>query len=361
MHTLKYLLSSLLTTALLAISPAIQAENLPDSCKEIKKGDKDACAQEAKKACAAIEDYWTKVKCEGGLAVKHSACVSGGYLKACQQPERDYWEVCRKAHELDMNKPESIDAWKRRLVEYEKRVKQDHKAFHDAWKVCFGTAKGCQVSAHWLDACEQAGGVFKKTYTEAVDFFLETGLANTQQNIKRALKSKDFRGASSYAESLSQRIMVFHDLNKELESVRYKSDELDKALASVKASHKKAKKGYAKALAGRVCPPGKNPDAGLSKVLRPGVDGFFHDFGDTKVKVKVFRLNGTKKTESIAQQKLTKESVPAIVCTEKKTPIETYCQSFNVTIRRQKFKDHPWEDWKVFVGGGERMLCKKVR
>jgi len=336
-------------------------------CTKIKKGDVAACKKAASAKCDSIEKYWDKQACIQKVAVQFDGCYKDtGYQKACEPRLADYWEICRKAHDLDVNSDDSLAAWKQRLLAYDASM-ASLDAFDAEWKACYEhTLDGaddntCQMSSTKVQECKQARAVFAKTLADAVDFFLTTGFEQGKQRIADELKRKDYPAAMQWADHTSERIALFEKLNADFPDFSHRAKEVAAARAEMKKHHAAAEKAYEKVIARNRCPRGKNNDKKVVAALRSTVDGFFHPAGDTSETVRVFRLDGKKISTHDAKLRETNEEIPAIACTEKKRDDAKVCRSFHITLRRTKPDGGEWGSWKVFVGSSERLLCKNVK
>lgn len=348
-----------------AIEPTAHAQDA--SCKKLRKGDKASCQKEVDKSCAGITDYWGKVHCESAIAEKRDGCTNGKFAAACEPAAKLYWEVCRKASELDMNKVESVAAWSARVLGYPE-ARAQIAAFDKEWAVCYGeAAKSCQAGPGWVADCERAGDEIKTTFAKEVEFYLGSVLTNDKNRIKLGIDSKDTGAdaqmALAYAEHVLGKIDALIAVNQAVPLVRTRPAELAEARQQIVVLRDQVKQGYEAKIAARRCPKGKHDNAKRKTALRPFVEEFFKarpDTEDGNAEIKVFRLNGKLATRNPSRLEV-EESVPAIVCTQKQRGTASFCQSFNLTLRRTKTKGQSWGDWKVFVGSSQELLCSNLK
>ncbi len=333
----------------LAAGPAHAA----DKCDEIALGDKAACKAAFDKECGSMTRDADRIGCERRLVDRFDSCVNGDLDKACEAASKAYWETCRKLGTMD-------DGWKERVLNYPE-AREGMEQFAKTWGACLQQSSSCQVSDSWISYCgDPALQKAKSKYVEELDFALRT-LEDKKQHIANAKASKNFELAMGLVDGALDKLLVFSDLARSVPWADHRRADLMAAIADLEASHQDAVAQNEALIASRVCPAGANHDAARAKAISPAVEAFFHDAGDTKVKVEVFRLNGPKTTARDWLRRSNIEHQPAVVCLEKVTPQRKYCQVARVTLRRTKVDGAAWNPWRVGVGEVDELLCKNVK
>jgi hypothetical protein len=72
--------SAVILVTVIAIAPA--AAHFPLECKEVMRGDQNACAQKVKATCTS-SDYWNRRRCEEEIVVATDSCRNGAFEAAC--------------------------------------------------------------------------------------------------------------------------------------------------------------------------------------------------------------------------------------------------------------------------------------
>ncbi len=332
-------------------------------CNELAKGDAAACQQAAHAKCDSVQGYWPQQKCADAVAATFNECANTDtYAKTCEERKAAYHDVCMKAGELDMNKPESIAEFKRRALAYKDTLAKA-EAFETAWGMCFDerSVPTCGGSRSDVAQCERAGKKFKETFAGAVDFYLGSVLKNNFTHIDSFMKSRDFGAAKSTASSARETLAILQKLHYDLPDLRHRAKDVDIAVEQLGLRMKDVDKAFEKSLSKVRCPKSKGNNKSVLKTLSPAVDGFFASTKDTKTTVKAFRLNGKKQKSRDNVRKITTESYPGFACTEKVKKDETFCQVFSISVKRKKVDKQPSGPWATYVGSSERMLCKNLK
>ncbi len=338
-----------------------------NNCSELPKGDKAACAAKAKTECAEVEGYWPKRRCEAKIAREFNLCFKDGTFSAmCVERKKAYWDICMKAGELDMNKPKTLPEFKRRALAYASNLKKT-KDFDEEWGVCYTPGvrmdkADCQVTRQDVVACEKAGPIYKKSMSDAVDWFLKTTMPNTLTHLDKMMGSKFFKSAKSTVVSTRATIATILDLNRDLPMLAHRMSDLQKADKQFEIIEGLVDDIAVKAKAAVRCPKGKNNNKRLVRAMRGSVKEFFGNGSHAK-KVKVLRLVGKKSVTTKAYRRERTESYPAAACTQGLPSSENagVCQAFNISVKRTRFGRQRWGPWVTYVGHSEEMLCKNLR
>ncbi len=349
----------------LALSSAAWAGSDP-GCDKLPKGDKVACAAKAKTDCASVEGYWPKRKCEAKIAQGFNLCMTDGVFEAmCVKRKAAYWDVCMKAGELDMNKPETLPEFKRRALAFSETLR-GAKEFEQEWGACFRgnslDGVSCAVTEQDLMTCERAGGTYKKTMKSTMDWYLKTTMPQTLSLLDTLMASKHYSAASSSTTEALKTLSVLRSLNHDLPHLAYREAELVAATKKFGIIAGIITKTEIQAIASVRCPKGRNNKKSLVKKMRGSVNNFF-GHGDYAKKVKVMRLNGKKSVKHNAYKHETTESYPAYACTKGLPTSQAagVCNVFNISVKRTRFKRKAWGPWTTFVGHSQTMLCKNLK
>ncbi len=356
----------LIALEVLALRPAAWAGSDP-GCDKLPKGDKVACAAKAKTDCASVEGYWPKRKCEAKIAQGFNLCMADGVFEAmCVKRKAAYWDVCMKAGELDMNKPETLPEFKRRALVFSETLREA-KEFEQEWGACyvgFNKLDGvtCAVTQQDLIMCEQAGVTYKKTMKDAVNWYLKTTMPQSLRLLDTLMVRKNFSAASSTTATALQTVSTLRALNRDLPHLAYREAELVAAAKKLGIIAGIIAKTEIQAIASVRCPKGRNNKKSLVKKMRGSVNNFF-GHGDYAKKVKVMRLNGKKSVKHNAYKQETTESYPAYACTKGLPTSQAagVCSVFNISVKRTRFKRKAWGPWTTFVGDSQTMLCKNLK
>lgn len=352
--------------SLLAIQSTAWAGSDPD-CSEIPKGDKVACEAKAATECASVEGYWPKKRCVSKVAEGFNLCMKDGVFEAmCKERKSAYFDICMKAHELDMNKSSTLPEFKRRALAFADTLKKA-KEFDTEWGACFtaGTrfdTVQCQVRSQDLVMCERAGAIYKKSMSDAVDWYLSTTMPNSLRHLDTQLASNFFASARGSVISQLETIETLRLLNQDLPVLAHRDKDLTLASAQFLVLLKRIDKAAKEAKASVRCPKGRNNNKRLVKAMRGSVNKFFGNGSHAK-KVKVLRLNGKKSVTANAFRRETTESYPAVACTEGLAASEdaNVCRVFSISVKRTKVDRYPWGAWVTYVGNSQEMLCKNLR
>jgi len=358
----------LLTTALSCFAFKASAwAGYDNDCSKLPKGDKVACAAKAKTKCAAVKGYWPKRKCVAKVAKGFDLCLKDGTFTAmCAERKAAYWDVCMKAGELDMNKPETLPEFKRRALAYASTLKKAQD-FAAEWGVCYTpgirveNAK-CGVTHQDLPACERAAETYKKSMRDTLDWFLKTTMPNVLTQIDKMMAGKSYAAAKRTAVSTQTTIASLQKLNHDLPKLAHRIEDLERAAKKFQIMEGLIVEIAAKAKATVRCPRGKFNKKRLVKAMRGSVKDFFGT-GTHARKVKKLRLVGKKTVTRKAYRNETTESYPAVACTEGLPTSENagVCQVFSISVKRTRRGRKPWAPWTTYVGNSVEMLCKNLK
>ncbi len=359
---------TLLAFASVSLVAAHAADARPHKCSEITKGDKNACQREADAACASIKSTPGRMRCEDKFFQKYYACWNGAFAKACVPVEKKYWAVCRKAGQLDTNKPESVKAFVDRAAAYDATF-SEYSSYHQEWNVCFGDDRKCQASSSWLSHCKRAKEKFKKTYADAVDFILRADVAQARRYVATTSRRGRQKFAMNAAARAVTKVEMLQSMAAKVPWLAHKTGELAKAISDLQGQSKSARKAMIAAMAKRRCPRARRPNRRLARKLMPAVKQTFRTNSDAKIWVRALRLDGRKTTSYNRYQRVETQAVPAYVCTERKylraangrKPGQRVCAYYSVTLRRSRRFKGKWGAWRVAVGTSKDLLCKHVR
>jgi len=335
-------------------------------CKEMRKGDIDACKATVKKKCTQ-EKYWDRRRCENDVVVSSDACYTPAFEKSCKVASETYNNLCSKsgatsgrrapAKEVNFGKPKEVSHFVSAVVSAKEKV-AEYREFHEEWKQCYGTPKAsCRRTASHFEICENTPAALRATLENAVDELVKRDWVKTAEKLL-----KELRGAK-YVDEIKHG-NVFHfagkdkrkakdllSLQKKLpKSHQYRNRDLKKIVARANAAIKGGKKIQRSIIANRGCPKGKKLKRRYKKLVMAHTD---------KKSAKIVRRTGSKRRYRAGL--ITKEAIPIVICSAYIEDGEKVCSKTPMSVYREKAPGGSWTSWAASVGNGREINCKKMK
>lgn len=351
------------TVALLGLLETAAVAKGYQACKDLQSGDTKACTAAADARCGTLE-YWPSQRCAEEVAQEFDMCVKdGAFERERVKAEALKNEFCQ-VKELDVHKADGLKDFKRRALGLPAIV-TSMKQFESKWQGC-GVASSPMRGAPILPVtyakkCIRANNAVTSDLKASIDFSLGKPLAQNIAHHESAMAKGDYAFAQGPLQSSLDLLLVFQDLNKALPNIAYKQAAIATAITGLNKRSAEVARHREKTLAKVRCPAGKANNKSVIKKLRPAVSGFFHSTPGTTVDLKIFRLAGKKSKTRNAARRETTESYPGFACTKKVKVDATFCQVFNISVKRSKVDRKPWGAWKTYVGSSQRMACKNLK
>ena len=161
--------ATMATLSLGRVAPArADRAGQPAECKEIEKGDVEACTAAVKKSCTQ-EGYWDRRRCVSELVPKYDACGSPAAEKAAAEGERIYKNYCDSINSFldDPSASNQQASWREDWAKRVQKVDKESAKYaplDKEWRVCSNLGFGEGP----LDDCEKAPQRYRESFLTEV-------------------------------------------------------------------------------------------------------------------------------------------------------------------------------------------------
>ena len=309
----------------------------PLQCKDIAKGDVAACTAKVKAQCTQ-EKYWDKRACEQTIVMSADACLNGQYEAACKAASR-LRPACDAGYTSGSTLAQLFNQAFVDKYNKSKEASAQYLKFDQQWSACYRSefdTKLCSADSSDASDCKRAPEAFRELFTEEIDEMI----------------------TRNWTTSADAQLML--DINAKLKAeLRYKEKELQKIVDRHVEADKKAEADRVKAIASSRCRKGgKSASSAFQRLARDFYDGF-EDDGDFHRKIRSVRLFGGTSRWVDQGRLITRESMPAEICSEYiDKDKKQHCSAEKISFYREKAPASPWSSWMVATSGTAEVSCK---
>ena len=304
-------------------------------CKNVLKGDAAACAANVKAQCTQ-EKYWDRKACENTIATAADSCLNGQFETACKAA-RALHASCDAGWTSDSTLKQLFDdAW----VDKYNKAKDTAAAyakFNQQWSTCYKAdldRDACHADAGDNDDCQKAPQLLRDKFTSEIDEMIEHSYTSREE--------------AKYILALEAKLKP---------ELRYKEKELQKIIDRADEADKKDEADRQKKIANSHCSPGKAASAAFVKLVRSFYKGFEQD-GDHKRTITSVRTQGGAERYVDRGSLITRESIPAEVCSSYSEGGKKHCSAEPISFYREKAPGSPWGSWQIATSGTQEVSCK---
>lgn len=159
-----------IVTLVIVMTAAPAAADFPLECKDVLRGDQNACGQKVKTSCTS-SDYWNRRRCEEDIVVATDSCRNGAFETACKAALASQ-QVCSYYFASDMTLEQMFGETFASSYNRVDAAAADYAQFDKQWSACY-ELRGSQCSASQAEQCRKAPAYYRTTFTHEIDEVLD--------------------------------------------------------------------------------------------------------------------------------------------------------------------------------------------
>lgn len=326
----------------------------PMRCKEIKKGNIQACLDSVKSQCTS-KSYLEQMDCEERIAIAADACITGDYEEQCAKLRPLVRDVCAKL-DLWIDAPDAFVERAAKLAQ----VVADYRAFDSAWSACYSApvsssrnvpSQRCIADPSDARACERAPAAYRTALASAIARELGDAVLPTPQQLVApgAEVDPDIHTKLTSARKTATQLAA---LNAKLPAdLRYKESEIAALAARSDEAIRIYDENLDRLAQKRRCPGGRPPSGEAARLIKSEFSG------NDGTRMRATRITGGTTRSVDRATRISSESIPAAVCREFPGD-KPHCAVTTLSVFRDKAPGGPWSSWRLAIGETTRISCK---